>query len=76
MNNLEMGKMVKFASQIEDKALKELKKYADESNRSISGVLTEAVEQYLERARVRPAFRDAVDKVLDENEELLKHLAK
>jgi len=71
-----MRKAVKFASQIDEKALKELKKYAEESNRSISGVLSEAVTQYLERVRIRPAFRDAVEKVLDENEELLKRLAK
>lgn len=71
-----MKKAVKFATQIEEQTLKELKEYAAEVDRSISGVLTEAVSQYLQRARVRASFRSATDEVLNENEELLKRLAK
>ena len=70
------NKPTKFASQIDEDVLAELKTYAQESQRSISGVLNEAVKEYLDRARVRPAFRDAVDQVFDENEELLRRLAK
>lgn len=71
-----MAKAVKFASQIDEKVLKDLKVYVAEADRSISSVLTEAVKEYLERARVRPAFRDAVELSLAANSELLKRLAK
>ncbi len=71
-----MKKVVKFATQIEEQTLKELKAFASESDRSISGVLTEAVNEYLQRARIRTTFRSATDEVLEENKELLKRLAK
>jgi hypothetical protein len=71
-----MAKAVKFSSQIDEKSLKELKKYTDATGRTLSSVLTEAVDQYLNRAQVRPAFQDAVEAVMNENEELLKRLAK
>jgi hypothetical protein len=71
-----MAKAVKFSSQIDEKSLKELKKYSDVTGRTLSSVLTDAVDQYLNRAQVRPAFQDAVEAVMNENEELLKRLAK
>ena len=69
-------KAKKFATQIDEKVLKDLRSYVDQTDRSISSVVTEAVSEYLQRARVRPAFRKAMDEVLDEHEELLQRLAK
>lgn len=69
-------KAVKFATQVDEKVLKDLKKLAAESDRSISGIVNEALAEYLGRYRVRPAFRSAMAEVLDENAELLKRLAK
>ncbi len=66
----------KFATQIDEKVLKELKTYVSQADRSISSVVTEAVAQYLSRVRLRPAFLKAADEVLDEHAELLKRLAK
>ena len=71
-----MGKAVKFASQIDEETLKELKSFVKESDRSISSVLTAAVQEYLARARLRPAFRSAAQEVLSEHAELLRRLAK
>jgi predicted transcriptional regulator len=71
-----MGKPVKFASQLDEEVLEDLRRYAQETDRSISGIVSEAVAEYLSRVRLRPAFRDAVEKVLDENDELLRRLAK
>lgn len=68
--------MKKFATQIDSRVLEEFRAYAKESNRSISGLLTDAVSEYLARVRVRAPFRDAADAVLAENEELLRRLAK
>ena len=69
-------KLKKFATQIDESALEDLRAYAKNTGRSISGVVNEAVEEYLKRARVRPAFRNAMDEVLDDHAELLNRLAK
>ena len=66
----------RFATQIDEETLDELKFYATESGRSISSVVNDAVVEYLAKIRVRPAFLSAMDEVLDDNAELLKRLAK
>lgn len=71
-----MSKTVKFASQIDETALSELREYAKVSDRSISGILNDAVVEYLAKVRLRPAFREAASAVMDENEELLRRLAR
>ena len=74
--NHTLMKAKKFATQIDEKVLKDLKSYANETDRSISSVVTEAVAEYLQRSKLRPAFRKAMDEVLDDHKELLKRLAK
>lgn len=69
-------KLKKFATQIDEKVLKELRLFASSTDRSISKVVTEAVAEYLQRARVRPAFRNAMDEVLEDHADLLHRLAK
>ena len=71
-----MGKAIKFATQIDEKVLKDLKSFADQSDRTISSVVTEAVAEFIHRAKVRPAFRRAMEQVLDDDAELLERLAK
>lgn len=66
----------KFSSQMNRDVLAELRDYAKESNRQISGILTDAVASYLENVRLKPAFREAATEVLEENSELLQRLAK
>lgn len=75
-DNIELMKSIKFATQIDEKVLKDLKSYVNETDRSISSVVTEAVAEYLKRSKVRPAFRNAMDEVLDDHKELLQRLAK
>ena len=75
MNSQKM-KARKFATQIDEKALEELRAYSKSTGRSISSVVSEAVAEYLKRASVRPAFRDATSEVLEDHAELLKRLAK
>ncbi len=69
-------KAKKFATQIDEKVLKELKAYVKEADRSISSVVSEAVAEYLQKTRLRPAFRKAMNEVIDEHAELLQRLAK
>lgn len=75
MNSIKM-KAIKFATQIDERALEELRSYAKTTGRSISSVVSEAVEEYLKRASVRPAFRDAMSEVLEDHADLLQKLAK
>jgi hypothetical protein len=74
--NYEEMKHKKFATQIEESTLEDLRDYAKSTGRSISSVVTEAVGEYLKRASVRPAFRSAMDEVLEDHAELLNRLAK
>ncbi len=76
MKNGPMGKMVKFASQIEAETLKQLKAHVEDADRSISSVLNQAVKEYLERSHIRPAFVEATERVMKRHGELLRRLAK
>ncbi|MGE3975750.1 MAG: hypothetical protein AB7F59_14590 [Bdellovibrionales bacterium] len=69
-------KLKKFATQIDEKVLKDLKSYVNAADRSISSVVSEAVAEYLQRSKLRPAFRNAMDEILDDHADLLKRLAK
>jgi len=73
---IEIMKAKKFATQIDETVLKDLKAFAKKTDKSISKVVSEAVKEYISRAQVRPAFRSAMDEVLEDHSELLKRLAK
>ncbi len=69
-------KAKKFATQIDEQVFIDLKKYIEETDHSISKVVSKAISEFLKKEQVRPMFRTAMDEVLNENEELLKRLAK
>lgn len=71
-----MDPLVKFSSQMERGVLEELRALAKAQGRTFSSVLSEAGREHLERVRVRPEFRAAVEDVLSENDELLRRLAR
>ena len=48
---------VKISSKVDEAAWDELKRLADESHANISGLLTEAIREYIQRRRVRPSVR-------------------
>lgn len=75
MNTVAM-KATKFATQLDESTLAELRAYAKSSGRSISSIVNEAVGEYLGRAQLRPAFRNAMNEVLDEHADLLSRLAR
>jgi len=66
----------KFSTKLNKQVLLRLRSFAKRSNRKIALVVTEALAEYLERAEVRPAFRDAAKEIVDDHRELLKELAK
>lgn len=71
-----MDTFEKFSSKMNKDVLAKLRDYAEATDRSISTIVSEAVAEYLSRIEVRPVFRNAVDEVIKENEELLRELAK
>ncbi len=68
--------IVKVSSQVEEHTWEDLKALATESQQSISGVLTEAIAEYVQRRRVRPEVRSALAKSVDKNRKLGEMLAK
>lgn len=67
---------VKFSSKMDSEVLEDLRAHAEREGRTLSGVLSEAAAEYLQRAATRPVFRQAMDEVLDEHAELLERLAR
>lgn len=67
---------IKFSSKIDERAWEDLKRIAKESHKSVSGLLTEAVEQYVKRHRVRPEVLEHLEDSIRDNEELYRRLAR
>ncbi|WP_456403635.1 hypothetical protein [Thiolapillus sp.] len=67
---------IKISSKVDAAVWEELRMLAKESNQNVSGLLTEAISDYLRRRRVRPVVLDHLADSMDENDELGKLLAK
>lgn len=66
---------IKISSKVDAGVWEELKALASESHQNISGLLTEAIREYVRRRRVRPVVLDALDDSMRENEKLGRLLA-
>ncbi len=66
---------IKVSSKVEERVWKELKELARESHRNVSGLLTEAIADYVRRHRIRPHVLRHLDASIQENEELGRLLA-
>lgn len=67
---------IKISSKVEEAVWNELKAVAKESHQNVSGILTEAISDYLSRRRIRPVVKNHLDDSIRENEELGQLLAK
>ena len=67
---------IKISSKVDEGAWNDLRSLADEFHQSISGLLTEAIRDYVRRRRVRPAVLRHLEESIAENEELGRLLAK
>lgn len=67
---------IKVSSKVEEVVWNELKAAAKDSHQNVSGMLTEAISDYLQRRRVRPAVKNHLEDSIRENEELGQLLAK
>jgi len=70
-----MSEFVKISSKVDAATWAELRKLAAESHQSISGVLTEAIRDYLRRRRVRPDVLRHLEDSISDNHELGRRLA-
>lgn len=66
---------IKISSVVEERVWEELKTIADESHQNISGLLTEAIADYVRRRRVRPEVIGHLERSIEENGELGRLLA-
>jgi len=67
---------IKVSSKVEASVWEELKDLADESHQSISGLLTEAINEYVQRRRVRPIVRRHLEDSIVKNAKLGRLLAR
>ena len=67
---------IKISSKVEETVWNELKALAAESHQSVSGLLTEAIDDYVRRRRVRPEVMRHLEDSIEENEELGRLLAR
>ena len=66
---------IKISSKVEQEQWRELQELARESHQSISGLLTEAIRDFVRKRRLRPVVLDHLEASMAENEELGKRLA-
>ncbi len=67
---------IKISSKVETAVWEEFRALANESHQNISGLLTEAISDYLHRRRVRPVVLDHLADSMNENDELGNLLAR
>jgi hypothetical protein len=67
---------VKISSQVDRAVWAELRAMARDNHQSVSGLLTEALREFLSRRRVRPDVLKHVADSLEANERLVRLLAR
>jgi len=66
---------IKVSSKVDKTVWNDLRQLATESHQSISGLLTEAIREYVKRRRVRPDVLRHLEASIAENEKLGRLLA-
>ena len=67
---------IKVSSKVEEKVWSDLKALAEESHQNVSGLLTEAIAEYVQRRRVRPVVLQHLEDSIEGNETLGELLAR
>ena len=68
-------KTIKISSKVDETTWNELREFARESHQSISGLLSEAIREYVTRRRVRPIVLKHLEDSVADNERLGQLLA-
>ena len=66
---------IKISSKVEQEQWRALQDLAKESRQSISGLLTEAISDFVRKRRLRPVVLNHLEDSIAENEELGRRLA-
>jgi predicted transcriptional regulator len=66
---------IKISSKVDEDTWNDLKALASETHQNVSGLLTEAIRDYVKRKRLRPEVLTHLEQSMAENEELGKLLA-
>ena len=66
---------IKISSKVEQAQWRALQDLAKESRQSISGLLTEAISDFVRKRRLRPVVLNHLEDSIAENEELGRRLA-
>ena len=67
---------IKISSKVEQREWIALQELARESHQSISGLLTDAIRDYVRKRRLRPTVVSHLEDSMNDNEELGELLAK
>lgn len=67
---------IKVSSKVDERVWAELRALAEESHQSVSGLLTEAISEYVQRRRVRPKVLEHLDDSIEQNRRLGELLAR
>ena len=67
---------IKISAEVEEQVWDELKQLAAESHQNVSCLLIEAINEYLQRRRIRPSVINHLEDSTRDNDELGHRLAK
>lgn len=67
---------IKISSKVDELVWNELKSLAKERHQNVSGLLTEAISEYVKRKRIRPEVLNHLEDSMEQNEELGQLLAR
>jgi predicted transcriptional regulator len=67
---------IKISSKVDEEVWAELRALAEESHQSVSGLLTEAIREYVQRRRVRPIVMHHLEDSIEQNRRLGELLAR
>ena len=66
---------IKISSKVEESDWNDLRELARESHQNISGLLGQAIREFVRRRRIRPVVMEHLEDSISENEELGRLLA-
>lgn len=67
---------IKVSSKVDQEVWDELRALADETHQNVSGLLTEAIREYVQRRRVRPEVLRHLEDSIEANRRLGELLAR
>jgi len=67
---------IKISSKVDEAVWQELRELVSDTHHDVSGLLTDAIREYLQRRKVRPAVITHLEASIDENGRLAQLLSR